>query len=143
MVILTARIQDSEFNTFASSLLTYKFIIYRSPNNPNQSKFLIISPSTNTHSGYTVSKETLSIFHPTSPTSPYLTKSDLYNIQNEIKSMTDKHHFDMKTLTDHISAILAKITVTSSKTYKKEQQLTNISSKLSTYEDRLEKLIIA
>ena len=54
-------------------------------------------------------------------------------------SMTDKHHSDMETLKEHISAMLTKLTVTISKTDKHEEQLTYISSKLSNHEDRLRK----
>ena len=53
-----------------------------------------------------------------------------------------QHHSDMKTLDDHISTMLTKRTNTSSKTDKQEEQLTDISSKLSHYEDRLDTLII-
>ena len=56
--------------------------------------------------------------------------------------MTNKHHYDMKALNGNISAILTKLTDTSSNTENQEEQLTDISSKLSTYEDRLEKLKI-
>ena len=56
--------------------------------------------------------------------------------------MTDKHHSDMKTLNEHISAILKNLTDTSFKTDKHEEQLTDISSKLSKYEDRLNKMSI-
>ena len=96
--------------------------------------------STKTRSGSTASKEKLDIVHPTSPTSTYLSKSNLKNIHNYIKAMTDKHHFDMKYLNDQISDMLVKLTDTSYKIYKQEEQLTDILSKLSTYEDRLEKL---
>ena len=56
--------------------------------------------------------------------------------------MTGKHHSDMKNLNGHISDMLTKLTNTISKTDKQEEQLTYISSKISTYEDRLEKLNI-
>ena len=46
----------------------------------------------------------------------------------------------MKALNDHIYAMLAKLTNKSYNTDKQEKKLTYISSKLSTYEDRLEKL---
>ena len=48
--------------------------------------------------------------------------------------MTDKHYSDMKALNDHTSSMLEKLTGTSSKTDNQEEQLTDISSKLSTYE---------
>ena len=69
----------------------------------------------------------MDIFPATSPTSPFLSKSDLYSIHNDIKSitaMTDKHHSNMKTLNEHISDMLTKLTNTSSNTYKYEEQLT-------------------
>ena len=108
-------------------------IIYKSSNNTNQKILLTMSPSMNTQSGSIASKETLAIVSPTSPTSPYLSKSGINNIHSDIKSMTDKHHSDIKTLNDHISAMLAKFYDTSSKIDKQEEQLTKISSKLSTY----------
>ena len=90
--------------------------------------------SANTRSGSTASKETLDIVPTNSPTWPYLSKYDLYNIHNGIKYMTDKHYSDMKALNDHTSSMLEKLTGTSSKTDNQEEQLTDISSKLSTYE---------
>ena len=48
----------------------------------------------------------------------------------------------IQTMNDNISAMLQKLTDTSSKTDKHEEQLTYISSKPSNYEDHLEKLII-
>ena len=112
----------------------------KSPNKPNQSILLTMYPSTNIHSRYTSSKETLAIVPTTSPTTPCISKSDLNNIHNYIKTMTDKHKSDMKALNNRIYDMLAKLTDTSFNTYKQEEQLTDISSKLSTYEDRLEKL---
>ena len=99
-------------------------------------------PSRNTRSRSTASKESLYIFPKTSPTSPSLSKSDLNNNQNDIKSMTEKHHYDMKTLNDHIYAMLTKVTDTSSKIYKQEEELIEISSKLSNYEDLLKRMSI-
>ena len=101
-----------------------------------------MSPSTNTRSRSKTFKEKLAIFPTTSPTSPSLSKYDLDNIQNDIKSMTDKNNSDMKALNNHNSPMLEKLTDTSSKTDKKEEKLTEISSKLSIYGDRLEKLNI-
>ena len=48
-----------------------------------------MSPSTNTRSGSIASKETLSIVPLTYPTSHYLSKYDLNNIQNDIKTMIE------------------------------------------------------
>ena len=86
-------------------------------------------------------------------TSPYLTKSDLDKIRNDIKAMIYKHHSDMKAMNnhitymraytnDHFSAMIAKLTDKSSKTDKQEEELTEISSKLSTYDDHMNKSII-
>ena len=56
--------------------------------------------------------------------------------------MAEKHHTEMKSLNDHsnISYMLTKLTDTRSNTEKKEEKLTYISYKLSTYEDLLEKM---
>ena len=62
-----------------------------------------------TCSGSTASKETLAIVPPISPTSPYLSKSDL-----------DNSHNDIKDLNEQSSAMLSKLTDTSSKTDKQE-----------------------
>ena len=75
-----------------------------------------MSHSTNTRSSYTSSKETLVIFPTTSPTLPYLKKSDLDNIHDDIKANTEKHHSDMKAFNRHLYAMLATLTDTSSKT---------------------------
>ena len=48
----------------------------------------------------------------------------------------------MKALNDYITTIFEKLNDTSSNIDKQEGQLKEISSKLSTYEDRLEKMII-
>ena len=69
-----------------------------------------MSPSTNTRSGFTASKETLATVPTNYTTSTCLSTSDLKKIHNDIKSITDKHHSDMKALNDHISDIIAKIT---------------------------------
>ena len=101
-----------------SALLSYKYFIYKSPKKLNQSILLTMSPSTKTLSGSTFSREIIYIVPPNSTTSPYLSKSDLDNIHNYIKAMTDKHHSYMKALNDHISDIIEKLSDTSSKTYK-------------------------
>ena len=48
----------------------------------------------------------------------------------------------MKTLNYHISAMLTKLADAHSKIDNQEEELTEISSKLSTYEYHLKKLII-
>ena len=104
-----------------------------------------MTPSSNTRSRSKAYKESLAILPATSTTSPSLSKSDLGNIHNDIKSMTsmtDKYHYDMKTLNEHISNMLTKLTDTSPKIDKHEEQLTDISFKPSNYEDRLEKMSI-
>ena len=72
LVPLYSRIQYHQFNTFTSAILSYKPIIYKSTNNPNQSIFLMMSPSTNTRSVSTASKKILSIVPHNSPISPYI-----------------------------------------------------------------------
>ena len=56
--------------------------------------------------------------------------------------MTNKQHYDMKSLNDHILSMLENFTDTISKTDNQEEQLTYISSKIPTYVDRLEELSI-
>ena len=101
-------------------------------------------PSRNTRSGYTASKETFAIVPPTSATSPYLTKYDLGNIYSEMKSINNQHHSDMKSINNHItdmrsdmnnhiSSMLEKITDISYKIDNQEEQLTELSSKLSNH----------
>ena len=123
-----------------SDLLSYKLISYKSHNKPNQSIFLTMSTSIKTRSSSISSKETLDIVPTTSPAPPSLSRDDLDNIHNDIKAITEKHHSDMKTQNFHISAMLTKLTNTSSKTDKQEEELTEISCKLSTYEDLLKNL---
>ena len=69
----------------------------------------------------------------TYPTSLSLSKCDLNKIHNYIKAMSDKHHSDTNTLNEHISDMLTKLTNTSSKIDKQEEELADISSKLSIY----------
>ena len=85
-----------------------------------------MSHSTNTWSGSTASKETLAIVPHTYPTSSYQKKTDLNNIHNDITDMTNKYHFDTKTINDHITAtndrisdMFEKLTDTS---YNKDKQ---------------------
>ena len=118
MFLLSARRQYYQFNNLMSALLSYKLIVYKSPKKLNQSILLTMSPSTNTRSRSTYSREILYIVPPNSTTSPYLSKSDLDNIHNYIKAMTDKHHSYMKALNEHISDIIEVLSDTSSKAYK-------------------------
>ena len=137
VVILSARRQYHKFNTFTIVLLSYKFIIYKSPNKTNQYIFLTMSSPTNTQSVPTSSDEIIAIFPhipPTSPTSLYLKQSDLDNMHTDIKASNDKHHSEIKSTNKQISAMIATLTDTSVKTNKQEEKLTELSSKISTYE---------
>ena len=94
-------------------------------------------------------KDSIYIFPATSPTSPSLPKYDFVrlktmndNIQNYLIYMNNKHQSDMRTMTDSITAILQKLTDGSSKIDKHDKQITEISSKLLYYEDRIDKLRI-
>ena len=53
--------------------------------------------------------------------------------------INETQHSDMK---NHISDMLGKLIDTSSKTDKQEEKLTKLSSKLSTYEEHIDKVII-
>ena len=67
------------------------------------------------------------------------------NIHNGIKALTDmtnKHQSEIKTMNDNISAMLQNLTAANSKTYKHKEKFTEMSSKISKYEDLLEKLVI-
>ena len=101
-----------------------------------------MSPYRNARSSSTASKETLAIFPTTSLTSPSLSKYDLDNIHNDIKAMTEKHHYDTKNMNERISDMIKQLTNTSYKTDKQEEQFMYISSKLSTYAYCLKKMSI-
>ena len=111
MVILYARRQDHQFNTLTSAILSYKSIIYKTHKDTNQYIFLTMSPSANTRSGSTTSKETPDIFPNTSTSLPSLSKSHFGKIHNDIKSITDKHHADTKDLNDHIFDMLENLLI--------------------------------
>ena len=101
-------------------------------------------------------KELLAILPVTSPTQPSLPKFYFDHFNSKMQTMNDNIHNDIKTFTDmtnyhqseiiflnnKISDLLQKLTATTSKTDKHEKIITEISSKLSDYEYRLEKLII-
>ena len=69
---------------------------------------------------------------PTSPTSTYLTKSDLNNIHNTTKACNDKHHSEMRSMNKHIAAMLATLNDTSAKkkSKKKNSQIFHPKSQL-------------
>ena len=77
MDILSARRQYNQFNNFISVLLYYKYIIYKSPNKPNQYILLTMSPSTNTRSVPTPPIKKIAIVTPTPPITPYPKISEL------------------------------------------------------------------
>ena len=74
--------------------------------------------------------ESLAIFPATSPSSPYLSKSDLNHINSDMQTIIDNINSEMQTMNEKISAMLQKLTDTGSKTNKHEEQLTEISLKL-------------
>ena len=57
----SARRQDHQFNTLTSALLSFKLVIYKSHNKPNQSIFLTVSPYRNTRSRSKTYKQAISI----------------------------------------------------------------------------------
>ena len=118
MVLLSARRKYYQFKIFTSVLLSYKSIIYKSPNNPNQHILLKTSPSTNTQPVPSASIETLAI----SPTIPptYTTSTSLTN------SVLNKFCTDMEATTDSISVMIIKLDDTSIKSDNQEEKLTYI-----------------
>ena len=64
------------------------------------------------------------------------------SIKNALIDMTNEYQSDTKTVNDNISDMLQKLTAANYKKSKHEEQFTDISSKLSYYEYRHEKLII-
>ena len=58
-----------------------------------------------------------------------------------MKSHIDKNDTNTKETNDHITSMRATLIDTSAKTNKQEERITELSSKLSTYEDRMEKII--
>ena len=94
-------------------------------------------------------KDSLDIVPDTSPTSLFLPESDFDrlktmndSIKNALIDMTNEHQSDTKTVNDNISDMLQKLTAANYKKSKHEEQFTDISSKLSYYEDRLNKMSI-
>ena len=52
-----------------------------------------------------------------------------------------RKHNNMKSVNDHIASMLVTLIDTSVKTNKQDKKITELSSKISTYEDHLEKMI--
>ena len=144
MDLLSTRRQDYQFNTFTNLLLSYKSIIYKSPDKPNQYIFLTRHPSTNTRSGLKARIETIDIFPTNLPITTYLSISDLDDtikyIHTDIKAFNDNIHTDVKAMNDHIAYMLSTIIDTSVKTNNQDENIIDIFSKLSTYEDFLDKI---
>ena len=68
--------------------------------------------------------------------SPYLNKSELDNIQNDIKAYTEKHHSEIKAMNEYIAAMIAKLNGKSDKKTEKQihpmsVQITGLLSKQS------------
>ena len=61
-------------------------------------------------------------------------------MNDNILDVNNKHQSDMKTMNDNITTMLQNLTAANSKTDNHEEQFTEISSKLSYYEDRLDKM---
>ena len=130
VVLLSARIQDHQLNVFTSVILSYKSIIYKSLNKPNQSIFLTMSLSPNTRNIPPASIKTIYIAPPMPPTSSTSTS-------RKKNSGLDKFSYNMKSMTDSIAVILVKLYYTGLNTYNQEEKITEISSKISTYEDHI------
>ena len=92
--------------------------------------------STNTKSGSTTSITTLDIFL---PSSPYITQ---YDLENAVKYI----HTDIKSFNNNITALFTELLDTNykqdAKLDKQDKKITELSSKLSTYEDLLEEISI-
>ena len=68
--------------------------------------------------------------------SPYLNKSELDNIQNDIKAYTEKHHSEIKAMNEYIAAMIVKLNGKSDKKIEKQihpmsVQITGLLSKQS------------
>ena len=93
-------------------------------------------PSTSTLSRPTTSITTLSIVP---YTSPYITQ---YDLENAVKYI----HTDIKSFNNNITALFTELLDTNykqdAKLDKQDKKITELSSKLSTYEDLLEEISI-
>ena len=102
-----------------------------------------MSISTNTCSSPKALIETISILTPNPNITPYLTTYELDDtmkyIHTEIKAFNENIHTDIKSMNYPIAYILATIIYTRVRTNKQDMKITYLSSKLSTYEDCLEK----
>ena len=59
-------------------------------------------------------------------TSPYLKKSDLDNINTDIKASNDKHHYELKSTNEQITAMLAKLNYKYDKKIEKQLQPSSV-----------------
>ena len=97
MVLLSASRKYHQLISITSDLLYYKLIIYKSHNNTNQYIFLIMTTSINTRYRSITYKESLAIVPSAYPTSPYLSKYDLNNINSNMKTMNYNINSKIKT----------------------------------------------
>ena len=101
-------------------------------------------PSTNTRSDPTDPIETIAIVPTTLNITPYLTIYDLEDtikyIHTYIKEFNHIIHTDKRYTNDQIASMITTIIDTSINTHKQYEKIIELSSKLSTYEDRLEKM---
>ena len=98
-----------------------------------------MSPSTNTKSRPTASIETLAIVPPTPLTPPYITK---YDLNKNINYIHTDIKYDINAINDNIPAMIQTLTDTNDKKNNQEENITDLSSKLPTYEDLLDKMSI-
>ena len=97
-----------------------------------------MSSSTNTQSSPTSYIKNIYIVPSTPPASPYIKTSDLENTANyihtEINSDYKLPNNKITDINDNISAILATLADANNKQKNQEEKITELSSKISTYE---------
>ena len=104
-----------------------------------------MSSSTNTQSSPTYYIKNIYIFPSTPPASPYIKTSDLENTANYIHTEINSDYklpnnkitdinYNITDINDNISAILATLADANNKQKKQEEKITELSSKISTYE---------
>ena len=69
-----------------------------------------------------------------------LTDDTIKYIHTDMKSYIDKNETTMKAMNDHITSMLATLIDTNFNTKNQDEKITFLSSKISTYEYRLEKM---
>ena len=96
-----------------------------------------MSPSTNTKSRPTASIETLDIVPTTPLTPPYITK---YDLNNNINYIHTDIKYDIKSINNKINTTIETFTDTDYNKNNQEENIKYLSSKLSTYEDLIDKM---